>query len=440
MVNTVKPKNSIERHISEFARLKDVLPGSQLSWLRELRHQAMAYFSEVGFPTRKDEAWRYMPMHKIQAHEFQTCAQSNAEPTQVPNNALTEDLDCYTFVITNGKLNSALSNGETLPAGINVKSLAKVIEEQPELIEPYFAKLAKPTAHAFIALNTAFASDGIFIEIAEGIKVDKPIHIQHVVTEDNTANHIRNIIVVNNHAELTLLESFTGAAKTPYLTNAVTELYAAENTNVDHYKCQQEQTQAIHFSHVTVRQQRDSAVSSHSFSFGGAISRSDAQFILDDQGCESTLNGLYFAKGDQYMDQQLFIDHQKPHGTSQQNYKGIMADKATGVFNGTIYVAQDAQKTQATQSNQNLLLSRQATANTKPQLNIFANDVKCQHGSTVGQLDEKALFYMRSRGIDLQTAKNMLSYAFASEVIDSVRLPSLKTQLKNIIKNDLQQE
>jgi Fe-S cluster assembly protein SufD len=337
----------------------------------------------------------------------------------------------------NGSFDAGLSDVGELPAGVRVGSLADAIEQSPGLVETHLGRYAGFREQAFVALNTALFRDGAFIYVPRGKVVESPIHIVYLATQDERpiASHVRNLYVVDENAHATIVESYAGAGR--YFTNTVTEIVVGVNANLDHYKVQQESESAYHVATQQLEQAGPSVFTSHSISFGGALVRNDINGRLGGEHIESTINGLYVVNGRQHVDNHTAIDHAMPNCNSHELYKGIMDGSSTGVFNGKIFVRQDAQKTDAKQTNQNLLLSRDAVIDTKPQLEIFADDVRCTHGATVGQLDSDALFYLRSRGIGEAEARSMLVYAFARDVLDRIKIEPLRLGLEETLLKKL---
>src|SRR5262249_41723876 len=307
------------------------------------------------------------------------------------------------LVFVNGRFQGELSK---LPRGIEVGSLAATMQSGHATAEQHLARHAGYKDHAFVALNTAFLEDGAFIEVPKETVLEQPLHLVFLsVPTGPVVSHPRSLIVVGRDAQVSVVESYFGFSEKTYFTNAVTEIVAGENAIVEHYKLQQEQEQAFHVSTLQVHQERASSFTSHSISLGGALVRNDVNTVLDGEGAESTLNGLYIGKGAKRVDNHTTIDQAQPHCSSREIYKGILDGKASAVFNGKIVVRKGAQKTDAKQTNKNLLLSEDATINTKPQLEIYADDVKCTHGATIGQLGEESVFYLRSRGIGQEEAR-----------------------------------
>ncbi|NOQ77479.1 MAG: Fe-S cluster assembly protein SufD, partial [Methylococcaceae bacterium] len=300
-------------------------------------------------------------------------------------------------------------------------------EQKPELLEQYLAKAVSKEEHSFVAFNTAWFSDGLFVHIPAKTIVAKPIQLLHIVTQAECLATIRNVFVAEEMAEVNIIETFVGVDDA-YLTAAVTEVFVEKNAGLTLYKMQSEGNKAYHFGGTYVKQARDSRFNHHNFAFGGLLARNDVHSDLE-FASECELNGLYLGVKRQHIDNHTRINHLKPHAISRELYKGVLNQRSRGVFQGMVYVAEDAQKTDSAMNNRNLLLSNDAEADTKPQLEIYADDVKCAHGVTVGQLDEKSIFYLQARCIDEETARNMLTFAFANEMIDKVKLKSLKVVL-----------
>lgn len=426
-----------EVYLSDFARLDKQGTPNEQAWVQEIRQAAMDRFAELGFPTLRDEEWRFTnvaplvkipfklagedPRHGVTADQLQRVAFGTA-----PRNRL---------VFVNGQFAPDLSHLPALPPGVIVTNLATALAVHPAWVEVYLARYAASDNHAFTALNTAFLRDGAFVYLPKGKSLAEPLHLLFVSTTsaEATVSHPRNLIVVGANSQLTLLESYVGLADDVYFTNAVTELVAGPNAVVDHYKLQCESPEAFHVATLQIHQDRSSTVASHYVGLGGSLVRNEVNAVLAAEGCACTLNGLYLASGEQLMDNHTVIDHARPHCPSHELYKGILSGKARGIFNGKIFVRQDAQKTDAKQTNQTLLLSDEATINTKPQLEIYADDVKCTHGATVGQLDEEALFYLRSRGIGAAQARSLLTYAFANALISRIQVEPVRAYLENYL-------
>jgi Fe-S cluster assembly protein SufD len=401
-------------------------------WLQDLRDRAAARFTALGFPTVRDEEWRFTNVAPIASAEFKL---PNGDSARATEEELAEYLyseAAHRIVIVNGTFAPELSRAYGLPAGVRAGSLAAAVTEQPDIVQRYFGQLADFGTKAFTALNTALASDGAFVYIPDGVVLEKPLHLLFVTTNGGAPviTSARALIVAGDRTQARIVETFAGPRGAVYFTNAVTELVAGENAVVDHYKVQEESFEAFHVAAMHVHAARSANFSSHSFSLGGKLARNDVNALLDGDGAECTLNGLYLADGERLVDNHTMIDHAKPHCPSHEVYKGILGGKARAVFNGKIVVRQDAQKTDAKQTNRALLLSDNASINTKPQLEIFADDVKCTHGAAIGQLDDDAIFYLRARGLTFFEARDMLIHAFAGQILDRVKIESLKQALE----------
>ncbi|MBI1807021.1 MAG: Fe-S cluster assembly protein SufD [Ignavibacteria bacterium] len=345
------------------------------------------------------------------------------------------------LVFINGHFSRDLSDCGSFPHGVKVENLSGALKNDIGLVNQYLTRYARYDDNAFTALNTGFLHDGAFIYVPEGIVIEDPIYLVFVSTESDASfvSHPRNLIVVSRNAQVCIVEHYISVEKNSYFTNTVTEIVAGDHSVVEHTKLQSESLKAFHIGSMYVHQGPASNFTSNSISFGGVLARNNITALLDAEGCECTLNGLTLSTGQQHIDNHTTIDHAKPHCNSHELYKAILDGKSKGVFNGKIYVRKDAQKTDAKQTNKTLLLSDNATMNTKPQLEIFADDVKCTHGATVGYLDAEALFYLRSRGIDSEAARDMLTYAFASDVTDRVKIEGVREYLSGVLHARLEQ-
>jgi Fe-S cluster assembly protein SufD len=431
MIDVMEEK---EVHLSNFAQFEKSMPVKGPAWLHQLRNAAIDRFAETGFPTLKDEEWRFTNVAPIAKVPFRI-----AQSFEVSGRAA-QDLDsltfagdnCHRLVFVNGRFAPKLSLVGSLPDGVIVSNLAAILDTDANSVKPHLARHADFEKHPFFALNTAFLQDGAFVSIPKGKIVQEPIHLVFLATSGNgpTAIYPRNLILAGINSQATLIESYISFNNDVYFTNAVTEIVAAENAVLDHYKLQRESTEAFHIATMQVHLDKSSNFASHAITLGAAIARNDVNARLDAEGVECTLNGLYLASGRQLIDNHTRIDHAKPHGTSHELYKGILDGKARGVFNGKIYVHPDAQKTDAKQTNKTLLLSEDAVIDTKPQLEIFADDVKCTHGATIGQLADEAIFYLRSRGIGNEEARGLLTFAFANDIIGRIKVEPLRARLE----------
>ena len=423
-------------YVNQFARLERESASGRRSWTQGLREEALERFAELGFPTPREEEWRQTNVEPIARTAFQLAAR------HVDGIALRDlarftfgTLPCAQLVFLNGTFAPHLSTLGSLPRGVKVANLESVLETDRGSIEPHLARYASHTDQAFRALNTAFLRDGAFVEIPCNTVVETPIHLLFISAARGEKIHSqpRNLIVVGDNSQATVIESYAGLGKDVYFTNAVTEIVAGAGVVVDHYKLQRESDHAFHVATLQARLERGSNLTTHSFSLGGALVRNDINTVLAGEGVECTLNGLFLTTGHQQVDNHTRIDHAKPHGASREFYKGILAGRSRGVFNGRIIVRPDAQKTDSKQTNKNLLLSEEALMDSRPQLEIYADDVKCTHGATIGQLDEDALFYLRSRGMDSKAAHALLVQAFAGDVTHRARVEPVRAQLDRLV-------
>jgi Fe-S cluster assembly protein SufD len=414
----------LERALSEAYRAKRA-PGDP-RWLAEIRRAGMDRFVDMGFPTVHDEAWRDTNVAPIRKVPFEL-AVAKESPGQRPHLTPFAGGEGVRLVFVNGRYSRALSSSRPGPAGLEVASLKDVLARDPESAEPHLAKIARD-GNAFAVVNAAFLEDGAFIRIPARAVIADPIHLVFLSEPalSPTVSHPRNLVIAEAASQAQIVETYVGTVGKLYFTNAVTEVLLGEGAVLDFSKLECESDAAFHVATTEVSQRRDSSFTSHSISLGGALARHDLNVRLDAEGAGCTLNGLFIGSGTQHLDNHTLIDHAKPHGTSRELYKGIMDGQSRGIFNGKIIVRPDAQKTDAMQTNKNLLLSKEAIVNSKPALEIFANDVKCRHGSTIGQLDDAAMFYLRSRGIEEKEARDLLVYAFASDVASRIRVAPLR--------------
>jgi Fe-S cluster assembly protein SufD len=425
------------------ADFEAVAQGPGPAWLQDLRAAAMARFGELGFPTTRDEDWRFTSVAPIAQTEFRLASDGAASVSRADIARVVYGGAANLAVVVNGRFAPELSRLDALPSGVRVASLAVALATAPEELAPYLGKAAAYDSRAFAALNTAFLHDGLVVLVAAHAVIGEPVHLlflSHASSPAATVSHPRVLVVAGPDSQCTIVESYAGTPGRPYFTNAVTEVFAGDGALVDHYKVQNESVEAFHVASMHVEAARSSTVSSHAFSLGGRLARNDAIAVLGGEGIDCTLNGLYLADGRRLVDNHTAIDHAMPHCGSHEIYKGILAGHARAVFNGKIVVRKDAQKTDAKQTNRALLLSDDAQINTKPQLEIFADDVKCTHGAAVGQLDEDALFYLRARGLPYNEARDMLIHAFAGEILDRVRVEPLRGALQAELFAQLQKD
>ncbi|MCZ6751394.1 MAG: Fe-S cluster assembly protein SufD [Acidobacteria bacterium] len=425
-----------EIFLASFRELEKKLAGKEPAWLSRIRREAIERFAAIGFPTTRDEEWKFTSVAPLAKISFSPAAQESLAgfSKDLAQEWLGEGLG-NRLVFVNGRYSESMSSVENFPRGVLMGSLAAALQQANGQLEAHLARYAVYRNHAFAALNTALWEDGAYLRIPKGTVVEEPVHVLYVSTAGKQASvsHPRTLLVAEPDSQVTLIESYVGLPEGVCFSNAVTEIVAGENSVIDHYKLQKENGQSYHIAVLQVHQERNAHVSSCSISLDGALVRNDVNVTLDAEGAECVLNGLYMAGGRQHVDNHTTVDHAKPHGTSRQLYKGILSGHAAGVFNGKILVRKDAQKTNAVQYNKNLLLSENAAVNTKPQLEILADDVRCTHGATVGQIDPEAVFYLRSRGIGQQDAQSLLTYAFAGEVIERIRPEPVRTQVQTAL-------
>lgn len=422
-----------EFYLDSFRDAQKDLFANGKNWLSRLRTQAIADFSSVGFPTTQLEEWKYTPTHSILSVPF--CLSSTV-PSGYSEVVTKTGLDLNglkKIVFLKGKYSRRLSTPSGFPQGILVKSLSDAIKENGDLIRDRLGADSDSGQNGFSLLNTAFFQDGLFLHLSRGSTIQEPLYLvfSQSIDEKNVVFYPRTLIVLEDGASVTLVECSIGNGN--YFNNSVSQIFLGERASLTHIKLQIEGEDACHIASLKVHQKARSIFASHYVSFGGRLVRNEITAQLEGEYCNTTLNGLFVANRNQHMDNQTLVDHQKPFGTSRQLYKGILGDSATGVFNGRIQVKRNAQKTDAVQSSKNLLLSELATINTKPHLEIYSDDVKCNHGAAIGRLDGEAMFYLQSRGIPEEAARTMLTSAFASEAIDQVP----RAELHSFIKRQL---
>ncbi len=409
------------------------------SELHEVRTSAIKNFENKGFPTKKEEAWKYTSLNAILKNDFSVFPkkENDIDFKEVKKYFL-NDVDTYKVVFIDGIFSSFLSS--TTHDGLDVCLMASALNKPKYkmIIDTYFNKIAN-TDDSLTSLNTAFANEGAYINIPKSKVAEKPIEIIYFSTGNEAALMVqpRNLIVVGENAHVQIIERHQSLNSNPVLTNSVTEVFAQKRAIVDYYKVQNDVLTANLIDNTYIAQKQESRVMVHTFSFGGNITRNNLNFFHQGERIDSTLKGITIIGDKQHVDHYTLVQHATPNCESHQNYKTILDGQATGVFNGKIFVEKEAQKTNAFQQNNNILLSDKATINAKPQLEIFADDVKCSHGCTIGQLDDSAMFYLQQRGIPKKEAKALLMYAFTSEVTSSIKIPELRVKIAKIIANKL---
>lgn len=420
---------SVSLDDSSFAKAYEVFRAAEPDTSFDtLRHTGVEGFNRLGLPTRRLEEWRYTNLKTIANAEFKVTEQSSEE---LESTEALPGLDAYKVTLVDGVFKSG---SENMPEGLSVVSLA----QGQSLAADVLGKLVEPE-DAMTALNTAFLQAGVVVHVAKGIAVAKPLHIDWIVSEghENVALNPRMVVVLEANAHLNLVETYRSTNDSTYLNNVVSEIALHSGASLEHTKLQEESSQASHLAQTYVNQSRDSQYRSHLFNLGAKIGRSAINLRLLEPGAFCYLGGLYMIGDRQHADVYTKIEHVAPHCNSQENYKGILSDFATSVFNGYVLVQKEAQKTDSSQQNRNLILSKNATANTRPQLEIYADDVKCAHGATVGQLDEDQLFYMRARGISLDQARSELTYGFAMDVLSELKVDAACVYLEKSIRDQL---
>ena len=409
------------------------------SELHDVRTSAIKNFENKGFPTKKEESWKYTSLNSILKNDFSVFPKNeNTIEFADVKKYFIHEIDTYKLVFIDGVFNSFLSS--TTHEGLDICLMSSTLNKPKYkmIIDNYFNKIANKD-ESLTSLNTAFANEGAYINIPKSKVVDKPIEIMYFSTGSEAALLVqpRNLVIVGENSHVQIIERHQSLNENPVLTNSVTEIFAQKRAIVDYYKIQNDNLEANLIDNTYVSQQKETNVSVNTFSFGGNLTRNNLNFYHFGERIVSNLNGITIIGDKQHVDHYTLVQHSTPNCESHQDYKGIFSDRSTGVFNGKIYVEREAQKTNAFQKSNNILLSDKATINAKPQLEIFADDVKCSHGCTIGQLDETAMFYMQQRGIPKKEAKALLMYAFSNAVIESIKIPELKQRITKIIATKL---
>ena len=434
----------VEHYLAEQRAFEGNGASGAPSWLKEMRSTAIDSFSRQGFPTIHDEDWRFtdiLPLAKIPFTRYG----KDRSPLNVARvgELVYRGSRNSVLVFVDGRFDPSLSDTSALPAGVVVRDLAAAILSQSELVRQNLNRNLPLQKHPFAALNSGFIDDGAFVHIPAKTHIEVPIELLFVSTAEvnrKNVSHPRNLILVDETASATLLESYVSVGEGTHFTNAVTEVRVASEAAVDYVKISGESGGAYHVGTMEVHQASKSRFTGFSLALGGSISRNDFNITVDGEQCETMLDGLYVSSGDQLIDHHTFIDHKRPECSSREIFKGIVAGRSRTVFNGKILVRQEAQKTDSKQTNKNLLLSEKATVDTKPQLEIFADDVKCTHGATVGGLDGTSLFYVKSRGVGEEAAQGVLTAGFASEVTGFINDESLREHVDGLVLRKLRDE
>ncbi|HKQ99500.1 MAG TPA: Fe-S cluster assembly protein SufD [Pyrinomonadaceae bacterium] len=443
MVSQIVKEESV--YASHFRALREESGTKLPFWVERLRERAFARFEELGFPTVAREEWKYTNVAEIAKTKFEPAFKSQDAAPAPDAEALRaftyEEAQRSRLVFVNGLYRPELSSTEALPAGVVALDLAAALRDEKyvDILRSHLARVADFNENAFTALNTAFIESGAFILIPQDAEVASPLHLLFLSDgkKEAVATFPRVLVVAGRGSSATLIESYASLREDVYLTNAVVELSLDEGARLSYYKVQRESAGAFHVAMTQAALSRDSSFNSTTVTLGARLSRHDINVTLDAEGAECWVDGLYLVGAGQHTDTHSLIDHRRPHTTSHQLYKGILDGKSRAVFNGKVFVREGAQATDAQQTNRNLLLSNEARVDTKPQLEIFADDVKCAHGATVGQLEDEELFYLASRGLSVEIARNLLTYGFAEEVIGKIGIESIKAELDGVVLNRL---
>jgi Fe-S cluster assembly protein SufD len=425
-----------EKYLETFEQSKG-RAARQPRWLQSLRQEAFARFTEAGFPTTHDEDWRFTNVAAVSGASFELAAAESIEKSRLERFGISQFACRLVFV--NGLFARELSTLGPLPGGVKAGSLAAELAERPQSAEQHLGRYLNIERDAFAALNSAFIEDGMYVEVPAGVVVEAPLYALFITVPGAapSMNHPRNLIVAGESSQATVVEDYVSLGEGITLSNTATELVAGENASVSHYMIVREGGKACNFSTLRIQQGRNANVATHSLLLSGALVRNNVHPVLAGEGSECLINGLFMANGREHMDNYMLVEHASPHCNSRQFYNGVLNGQSHGVFHGRIIVHKDAQKTDAKQTNRNLLLSDDAQIDTKPQLEIYADDVKCTHGATIGQVDENALFYLRSRGLDELSARHVLLLAFANECLDRMNSQPMREHLERLVVEGL---
>lgn len=433
---TVSALSPRDHYLNVYNSVVAQLPGARLPWLQSTRTRALEQFAERGFPTIKQENWKYTSLVSLAGSGFQPGMSGEAHPdcrAAIANLQL--PADAHVLVFVNGHYSAAHSALHALPAGVMLRNLRGALDTHPQLLEPFLAHATHATGLS--ALNTALFGDGYVLSLPERTEVEAAIHVLFLQTANDAVANIKNVIIAEAGSRARVIEHFVGFDKLSYFNNVSTEIVARHDARIEHFKLQQESADGSHIAEIRATQERASEFASYSFSLGGILARNDIATKFAGERASCVMNGLYMTQGKQLVDHHTRVDHAQPRCQSREFYKGIMDGSSRAVFNGKVIVHKDAQQTDAAQSNRNLLLSDNAEVDTKPELEIYADDVKCAHGATVGQLDPNQIFYLRARGIDEAAARILLTFAFAEDVIQSVNYLPLRQRLEHILVGQL---
>ena len=432
----------LTHYCKQHAAIQELLPGQNLSWLTQSRKTALDAFTRHGFPNTRNEQWKYTDVRPIEKHPFKLVPKPNPIDTQVLDRYLYRNMACHLLVFVDGRYLASHCQVDALPPGVIVKDLASAFEEDPAWIKDHLSQIANPDQNGFAAMNLAFMNDGALIKIADNTVVELPIHLLFITssppdTKDLITAQPRILVMGGDHSKAKIIESYHALTNSVYFNNITTEIKLGANTYLEHYKLQQESTKAFHIATLQVDQGPGSHFTSYSISLGGRLVRNDINIHLGAKEAHCNLYGLYTGHGRQHTDYHTRIDHAKPNGSSMEIYKGILNGHSRAVFNGQVTIHPHAQKSSAQQTNKNLLLSENAEIDTKPQLEIYADDVSAAHGATVGDLDKEMLFYLCSRGLDYPMAHALLVYGFAHEIIEKITLNPIQQYLQSTLMSHI---
>jgi Fe-S cluster assembly protein SufD len=442
MTQAGEVKGVTERFVAEFESFAGNGASGAPAWLKAKRESAITRFAETGLPHSRQEAWRFTDVKPIAGETFTLAGRPGVSPAarQAAESLLLGGADRHAAVFVNGHFVPELSSLERLPDGVKLGSLRVALESDAQLLEAHLARYAKDERNPLTALSTAFISDGGFAYLPDDVVLEQPLQLVFLadaVSGDNPMWHPRNLVLAGRGAQGSVVESYVALGDATYWTNAVTEVVLGENAKVDTYRVQRESERAFHTATTESYQGRDSVFKLVNFTLGAQLSRQDINAVLDGEGADCTLDGLSMLEGRQHTDHHTTLEHAQPHCTSWEYFNGVFDEKARGVFTGRIIVRPGAQQTDSKQTNNNLLLSESARADSQPQLEIYADDVKCTHGATLGPIDDDHMFYLQSRGLSREEARRLLTYGFGSEILEAVKLDELKQQLDRIVRDRL---
>jgi Fe-S cluster assembly protein SufD len=437
-------KAAASLYVDAFERFVGNGAASVPNWLRDRQRQAINEFAELGFPTTRQEGWRFTDVKAIARADFALAPAVDASTiASSVRQYVVGGGNQHVAVFVNGYFAPSLSSVDRLPAGVRLGSLREALDDNVELVKPHLAQLAETGGHPFATLNTAFLHDGALVYVPERTVVEQPMHLLFLsapVSGSTAVSHPRALVVVEPGAQASVIESYAATDSHQYWTNAVTEVVVGQNAKLDTYRIQRESTAAYHTATTRSVQARDSVFSLIAFTFGSQLSRHDIHAVLDGEGSECTIDGLSMLRERQHSDYHTVLEHAQPHCNSWEYFNGVFDGRSRGVFNGRIIVRPGAQKTDSKQTNNNLLLSQHARADSQPQLEIYADDVRCTHGATLGPMDDDHLFYLQSRGLSRAEARALLTYGFGSEILNAVKIDTLRTDLDRLVRARLAED